>query len=179
MEIEELKTGLFGYQKASVYMLVSSMEEEFSAKLLEKDTQHAKLLKEAQAKIAALEEELQTLRTEQQSQSHQQSLISQTLLDAQAYAQKLRKDTQEQEQFLRCQIQEKVDQQKSRLNEYTQQLNQLRSSFRALLQAMDNQTSQLEQQAQKLSVAISPTESNLSLFPGKMETEANAQIQGS
>ena len=61
MRLEELQTGLFGYRKYSVYRLIVSMEEKFSAELLEKDAQNARAMEEAQAKISALEEELKTL----------------------------------------------------------------------------------------------------------------------
>ena len=171
MKLEELKTGLFGYQKNSVYRLVTSMEEIFSAKLMEKDAQNAKAMEEAQAKIATLEEELRTLRSEYLTQCNQQSLISNTLIEAQAYAQKLRNETQQQEEHLRRQLQDQAKQQKKLLEKYTDQILQLRASFQALLQTMDTQAGELEQQAKNLSTTAPVLSSNLSLFPKKTGTE--------
>lgn len=189
MDMEQLKVGLFGYQKDSVYMLVASMEEAFSAKLMEKDAQNVKVLEEAQAKIAALEEELRALRSERQAQidaleeelrvlrserqaqHEQQDLISTTLLEAQAFAQKMRTETQEQEERLRSQLQEKAKQQKDTLERYTDQIRQLRGSFQQLLQTMDAQTGELERQAKDLSAAAPGTGANLSLLPKKTGTE--------
>ena len=37
MNLDNLQKGFFGYKKSSVYEYISSMEEEFSERLLEKD----------------------------------------------------------------------------------------------------------------------------------------------
>lgn len=101
MRMEELQTGFFGYRKESVYQLIASMEENFSSKLMEKDAQHTKAMQDAQIKIAELETELRTVRAEHLSSRKDQDMISDTLLDAQAYAQKLRAESISQEQQLR------------------------------------------------------------------------------
>ena len=93
MRMEELRAGLFGYRKDSVYQLIASMEEDFSSKLMEKDTQHNRAMQDAQAKIADLETELRTLREEHLSGRKNQDMIAETLVDAQLYAQKLREES--------------------------------------------------------------------------------------
>lgn len=37
MKVEQLKRGLFGYQKQSVYRCIAEMEEGYSARLLEQE----------------------------------------------------------------------------------------------------------------------------------------------
>lgn len=49
MKAEELKTGLWGFKKFSVYQYITSLEESFSSKLLEKDEENrAALVREQQ-----------------------------------------------------------------------------------------------------------------------------------
>lgn len=62
MRREELKTGLFGYQKFSVCRYISALEEQYSAQLLEKERESREALDQARRRIRELEAEVAGLR---------------------------------------------------------------------------------------------------------------------
>ena len=171
MRMEELQTGFFGYRKESVYQLIASMEENFSSKLMEKDAQHTKAMQDAQIKIAELETELRTVRAEPLSSRKDQDMISDTLLDAQAYAQKLRAESISQEQQLRGQLQEEAQRQRAQLEDYARQLGQLHSAILTLLREMEERTQTMEEQVAAAVEQAPEPELNLSLFLKKTGTE--------
>ena len=51
MRIEELKKGLWGYKKESIFQYIAEQEETFSKKLLEKNTQLEQLSQQYQTRI--------------------------------------------------------------------------------------------------------------------------------
>ena len=55
MKAEELKTGLWGFKKFSVYQYITSLEESFSSKLLEKDEENRAALVREQQRAQELE----------------------------------------------------------------------------------------------------------------------------
>lgn len=171
MRIEDLKTGFFGYRKDSVYRLIASMEENFSAALVEKDAQYAKALQEAQMKIGQLEDELRTLREEHTASRKDQDMISSALLAAQAYARKLRDESDAQERLLRGRIQDEADRLRGQMEEYAGQIGRLRGVIRTLLQELDERCSEVEEQVGDVAARAPETEVNLSLFTKKNEKE--------
>ena len=62
MKTEDLKTGLFGFRKASVFQYISEIEEECSAKLMERDAQIKKNEEQYLLRTQQLEEELSDLK---------------------------------------------------------------------------------------------------------------------
>ena len=86
MTLDELRSGFFGYQKASVYRYITSLEEQFSFKLVEKDAAAKRAAEQYQEKINQLEQELQAVREQCETQKNEQMVIAHTLLDAQRYA---------------------------------------------------------------------------------------------
>ena len=171
MRMEELRAGLFGYRKDSVYQLIASMEEDFSSKLMEKDTQHNRAMQDAQAKIADLEAELRTLREESLSSRRSQDMIAETLVDAQLYAQKLREESAAREQELRDRLQEEARRQSARLSDYARQLTQLRGTIQTLLQELDARAQEAEEQIASAAESAPDPELNLTLFLKKTGTE--------
>ena len=171
MRIEDLKTGFFGYRKDSVYRLIASMEENFSAALVEKDAQYAKALQEAQMRIGQLEDELRTLREEHMASRKDQDMISSALLAAQAYARKLRDESDAQERLLRGRIQDEADRLRGQMEEYAGQIGRLRGVIRTLLQELDERCSEVEEQVGDVAARAPETEVNLSLFTKKNEKE--------
>lgn len=170
MRMEELQTGFWGYQKDGVYKLVASIEESFSAKLMEKDAQHARALQDAQTRIAQLETELRTLREKHQESLKNQGLISNALLDAQAYAQKLRSESEERELRLRCQLEEEAQRQKAQLEEYSRQIGHLRGTILTLLRELDDRSQEVTEQINAISENVPEPNLNLSLFLKKTGT---------
>ena len=129
MRMEELKRGFWGYQKEGVYRCITSMEEEFSARLMEKD-----------AALAKLEEALARAQEENRAQSRSQAAISEALLRAQDYAQKLREESQRQEETVRRDIAARAHRQQRELDAYQGELDRLRQTVRTLLEELDSRT---------------------------------------
>ena len=61
MRLEEVKRGLWGYQRDAVFRYIAGQEEAFGQKLAEKDAQMMRAGQQAQARIRDLEEENQDL----------------------------------------------------------------------------------------------------------------------
>lgn len=72
MKLKELKSGLFGYQKSSVYQYITDLEEQFSQKLQEKEQEIQTLTQRYQQQIADLEEQVHSL--EEQTMRQNQEL---------------------------------------------------------------------------------------------------------
>lgn len=98
MTIKELKTGLFGYQKVGVCQYITDLEEQFAAKLAEKEEEARRAAEEYQKRIRALEEELQEARRDSDAQRADQLVIAGTLLEAQRYAGQLRQEAEQAKQ---------------------------------------------------------------------------------
>lgn len=65
MKTDELKTGFWGYKKFSVYQYINTLEEQFSAQLLEKDRESREALEQEQQReqmLARYDERLSRLR---------------------------------------------------------------------------------------------------------------------
>ena len=107
MQLDELKKGFWGYQKEGVFQYITAREEEFSRRLLEKEAQADQALQRAQtrvqeleqeavdawSRVRALEQELQSLREERDALRKQQAMVADALLDARAYAGRLREES--------------------------------------------------------------------------------------
>ena len=98
MKTDELKTGFWGYKKFSVYQYINSLEEQFSAQLLEKDRESRAALEQAQQRVRQLEQEVADLRRQQESRQNEQMLISSTLMEAQRYSEQLKQESNAREQ---------------------------------------------------------------------------------
>ena len=111
------------------------------------------------------------MRAEHLSSRKDQDMISDTLLDAQAYAQKLRAESISQEQQLRGQLQEEAQRQRAQLEDYARQLGQLHSAILTLLREMEERTQTMEEQVAAAVEQAPEPELNLSLFLKKTGTE--------
>ena len=165
MKTEELKTGFWGYKKFSVYQYITTLEEQFSAKLLEKDLETRTALDQAQARIQQLEQELSVLRQQYEEQQSAQMLISNTLLEAQRYADMLKKEAEARDRDAQQQHAEALEKREEMLRHYDAQLQQLRETFRSMLQEMDGSVQDLAGKAEALHA--DGAEGNLSLFHRK------------
>lgn len=167
MKTEQLKTSLFGYQKFSVCQYITALEEEFSAKLLAKDEECRALLEQERRRVEQLEGELSALRQAYEAQQREQQLISNTLMEAQRYAEQLKAQTQEQEQQARQRLEEALAQREKDLKEYDARIQQLRGLFGSMLQEMDAQAQQAAAEVEDVRAAA--PERNMSLFRRKPE----------
>lgn len=167
MKLEELKTGFWGYKKFSVYQYITALEEQFSAKLLEKDEEHRQLLEQERQRVLQLEEELSTLRQQYEAQKNDQLMIANTLMEAQRYAELLKAQTDEQAQIAKQQLAEAVAQRDQDLQRYDARLQQLRDLFQSMLQEMDASSAQLVLELEHVKSEV--PDQNMSLFHRKPE----------
>jgi len=172
MKLDELKKGLWGYKKASVYAYITMMEEEFSTKLLEKDTQHQKSVEEYQAHIDALEQELHTVKQQLRhlEQNNEKMEIASTLIAATQYGEALRKEAEETAQKERQAWEVKLASAQRELEQYQGQIAQVQDLLHRFLENMDKQAQDVQQQAK--AVQASSPDHNMTLFERKQEPEA-------
>lgn len=170
MQLDEMKKGLWGYQKASVFQYVAAREEEFSRRLLEKDQQAEQAARQYQERIQALEQEGRELRAELEELRRRQSMISDALLDAQAFSERMKAETQAQEQSARERLRQELDVQTRELNSYRDQVSALRRALQDTLRDLETQTGQLERQIEVLEG--DRPQGNLTLFQRREAQES-------
>ena len=145
MEMKNLKIGLFGFQKDSVFQYISAIEEEFSTKLMEKDAQTQKNEEQSLLRIRQLEEELKDVREQLEKQKDAQMMIANTLLDAQRYAEYLKKETEEKEREAQRQLDDLAGKKQRELDEYQMQIQHIREILHSLLIKIDGEAQEMEQ----------------------------------
>lgn len=146
MQMDHLKRGFFGYRKESVYRHIAEMEAEFSKRLMEKDAQAKQKEEELLGRIAALEAKVQSAEDECERHRSSQAAISGALLSAQAYADRLREQTLQEEEGARRRIAEREAEQARELDGYGEMLGRLRRSIHDLLEEMDGQVKGIQQE---------------------------------
>ena len=150
MKLEELKSGWFGYQKSDVFQYITTLEAEFSQKLMEKDEEHRRLIDQYLQRIYQLEGELSQLKQQYEAQKNDQLHIADALLDAQRYREILQKETLRMEQEARAKLQEQLEEDRARLERSRGQVKRLRELFGTVLQEMDGEAQKLELQAEEI-----------------------------
>ena len=170
MKREDLKSAFWGYQKLSVCQYITTLEEEFSSKLLEKEAEYQKILSQEHQKVQQLEEEVRTLRERCEAQQREQLLISDTLMEAQRYAELLKQETEKREQELQTQLKTAAAKQEHALQQYEAQVQQLREALRAMLQEMDHSAEEMSERIEHTKAAA--PERNMLLFSRKKEPVA-------
>ena len=162
MKLEELKKGLWGYQKDAVFRYISEQEELFAQKLMEKDAQMEQSSRRFQARIQELEEENRQLKEELGRLREQQDRISQAILDARASAEALKRETQAQEEAAREAVRQAMERDLAELAGYQERIAALRKAIQAAVRGLEDQAAEMQQQAQALYEAV-PV-GNLTLF---------------
>lgn len=185
MNITELKKSLFGYSKESVYRYISYLNQEFSQKLLEKDSVSDNLVKELQERNSALEKEIESLRTENDTYKRMQSCISESIISAKNYENEIKdaavlegnrirktieEETQKKEQLLKGYI-ETVEKYRASLvdilKEFEGVLNNAANEGRSILNEQQSVSSQLEESKEITNtdkISGSSDMSNMSMF---------------
>lgn len=137
MRMDELKRGLWGYKKDSVYHYIVSIEEKASARLAEKDAKLEKMGAETKRQISELEAAIKALREENATLRENQTTVFSTMLEAQKYAEQLRADSDRQMQQFQRQLAAAVQQKNQQLASYQEQIRQLRTMIREILKDFD------------------------------------------
>ena len=168
MKSEKLRIGLFGFQKASVFQYISAIEEEFSTKLMEKDAQTQKNDEQHLLRIRQLEEELSDVKIQFEKQKNEQMMIANTLLEAQRYAESLKRETEEKEREAQRRLDNLAERKQQELDEYQIQIKHIREMFHTLLSKMDGEVQELEQCLKTIKEDC--PDQNMSLFLRKPES---------
>ena len=172
MNIENLKTGLFGFKKTSVFQYISEIEERFSEKLAEKDEFARTNEAQYRARVAQLEADLLDARQQLDAQRNDQWMISATLLDAHRYADTLKKETEKTESAACRQLNDILRQKQLEIEHYAVQISELQAMFRELLRKMDHEAQLLCEHTQEVAAAC--PECNMSLFARSPQAEEQA-----
>lgn len=149
MQLENLKKGMFGYTKESVLRYISTMEEDFSAKLVERDVQSKKAAETYTRRIQELEAALDGLKKEYEAQQGRQLMIADTLLEAQRYAAQMKAETEQRELELRQQLEKEAARYHAELDRYGAQVRELRERFHTLLRVMDQKAETMKDEIVK------------------------------
>ncbi len=166
MNVEKLKKG-FGYQKESVYKYIAELEEEFSAKLSERENQINSENETLRERIKQLEEEIILNKKEIEEEKKQRNLISNTLVDAQAYAAKIREDLEKQRDEEQKKLTEEVERQKQIIELYKNKIDDFRRKTAELLKNFDEKAAEAGNRAEKLKDNM--PSGNMSMFQKKQE----------
>lgn len=165
MKLDDLKVGLFGYKKASVYQYIASMEEEFSLKLMEKDSQIKNTEEQYQTRLRQLEGELTEIKNLYESQKNQQMVIASTLLEAKRYAEtlKIQAETKMNEELKQWEA--SLEEKNHELDKYLMKINNIRSLLEKEFGDMDEGLQEIEEQI--VAVKENSPGINMSLFERK------------
>lgn len=170
MKVKELKSGLFGYQKSSVYRYITDLEEQFSGKLVEKDREIQALTQKYQEQIAALEEQVRSLEAGQaEGAAKSAGIPDEEIREARQYAQRLKREAESQAQEAARRLEERIARQDQELERYDQQIRQLRERLRGMILEMDASAEQLESSLEEVQTA--GRDRNMSLFQRKKKPE--------
>ena len=162
MRLEEVKRGLWGYQRDAVFRYIAGQEEAFGQKLAEKDAQMMRAGQQAQARIRDLEEENRALKEEMRQLRGQQDQIARAILDARASAEALWAETVAQEAAARAEMRRALEEDRAALEKYRQKVSALREMLRSTVAGLEEKAEEMERQADEL-YAASPAE-RLTLF---------------
>ena len=173
MKTDELKTGFWGYKKFSVYQYINALEEQFSAQLQEKDRESRAALEQERQRVRQLEQELADLRRQMEDQQHEQMLIASTLLEAQRYAEQLKKEADGREQEAQRQLDDALELRAQILSRYDDRLSRLRDQFVSMLQEMEEAAGRVSDAVEE--TKASAPERNMSLFRRNPAPEAQQQ----
>lgn len=175
MQLSDLKKGLLGYRKDSVYQYIASLNESFSQKLQEAEQKADEETARWKNASAELEEELTQFKQESEAYKKIQFSISGSIIDVQNYAERIKQEIQQkerqrydelEEQFARrrSELEEQMAQRRSELEQqaaqvegriaqrqhllahYAAQVEALRGQLQALLQSIDGASEQKQQE---------------------------------
>lgn len=137
MLLQELRRGLFGYKKDSVYQYVLYLNEKFNQKLSEKDFDTGRQIKELKDMIADLKFQLSIVKKENEEYTKMQVAVSNSIIDAKSYASQMKKETEDIEEDLRQKLKERYKEENKKLEEYSELVNKVRESIKSVLKEID------------------------------------------
>lgn len=159
MKLEDLKAGLFGYNKMNVFQLISEMENDYSAKLMEMHKQAIKIQEQQLGVIMQLEDELKTARKQlkkQKSKQHDSPVYSRQ------YFAELKDEMDEKDREAQQMLNSLSGITQQELDAYQLQLQNIREMFHALMVSMSNAAlKSIQQYEGKDDIA---SKQNMSLF---------------
>ena len=140
----EFKNSFWGYNKADVCTYIASMNEEFSRKIVEKDAEHAEEVNALKQRIEALEAENLEL-----ERNHRQ--ISNTLLDANAFATELREKAVAEDARMREENAARNLAQTARIEQFGRKIDEIRDAIHSFLKTIDGE---LEKESETIDATL-------------------------
>ncbi len=161
----KLRSGLFGFKKSSVYQYISEIEQDYSAKLVQRNDQAARESDEHLRRISQLEAELEEQKHSNEAIKSEKELIALALIDARRYAEAVKKEADDKAAEERKKLEAELDERKAELDRYHEQIVAVREMFQKLLRSMNEHAYSFEQQVKTAGEAA--PERNMSLFERK------------
>ncbi len=137
MRVDELKKGLWGYKKDSVYDYIVSIEEKASERMAEKDARLEKLEAESKRQLARLEKDSKQQIGELETAVKALWEENEALRDNQA-------DNDRQKQLAQEKFSADVRQWNQRLEEHIEQIRQIRAMIGEMLKDFDSRLESTE-----------------------------------
>lgn len=135
----DIKKNIWGYSEEEVQQYITKLNEE-----------HEKKLSEKEERIQELENEVDKLQIENEEYKKQQMEVSAAIINAQNYAEQLKKETREKEEQERQKVDETISNQKRRLEIHIREVESLRRRVKAILESMDTELHHTQNKAETL-----------------------------
>ena len=153
MNLDHLSKCIWGYRKSSVYEYVAILEEEFSSKMLEKDSERKESEAQYRARITELEEELRRVNEELSKQKSEEAAIASALVEAAKYGESMREELRAKSERELAEWEKKLSEKNRELDEYGSNIRQIRQVFRDLLREMDEKAQEYEKKVESVKTA--------------------------
>ena len=118
----KLRSGLFGFKKSSVYQYISEIEQDYSAKLVQRNDQAARESDEHLRRISQLEAELEEQKHSNEAIKSEKELIALALIDARRYAETVKKEADDKAAEERKKLEAELDERKAALDRYHERI---------------------------------------------------------
>lgn len=143
MSLDEVKKGFWGYKREGICRYIARLEAEAQAQKEEALRQQEEV---SGKRIAELEEALRALREENEALRAEQASIGDVLIQAQKYAQQIRKEADEFEQEAHERVRASVDRRLQELEEYSAAADVLKEQLHALLKDTLGKTEDIQRE---------------------------------
>lgn len=152
MRMDELKQGLWGYKKDSVYHYIASMEEKASERMGEKDAMIENLRAENKRQAEEQEKVIRTLQEENAALRRNQTAVFTAMQRTQQYADQLKADSERQQRAAQEKFSRFLQQKTQELDVYLGEIQQLRALVRKMLKDFDGKLGDAERTAAQLAM---------------------------
>ncbi len=169
MQLDQIKKGLFGYKKTSVYEYISYIENEFATKMAEKVSENQRAEEQYRARIADLEAKLQSAQEQLEKHKAAQMTIASTMMEATRSAEAVRQEAQAKAKKEREEWEAELSAKYMELEQYSGKIKALHDVFEEMVSGMNRQVQDFARQVE--TVEATGPRRNMGLFERKDEAE--------